>query len=54
MNSMEFQHENALNLKKGRTLERAKVSTDIENTAPICKTPAQMRAFTRALLNVLR
>ena len=53
MNSMEFQHENALNLKKGRTLERAKVSTDIENAAPICKTPAQMGAFTRAQLSVL-
>lgn len=39
MNSMEFQHENALNLKKGRTLERAKVSTDIENAAPYAKRP---------------
>lgn len=32
MNSMEFQHENASNLKKGRTLEHAKASASEQHS----------------------
>lgn len=32
MNSMEFQHENASNLKKGRTLEHAKASVSEQHS----------------------
>ena len=32
MNSMEFQHENASNLKKGRTLEHAKANASEQHS----------------------
>ena len=49
---MEFQHENASNLKKGQTLEHAKASANAESGSPICEAPAQIRAFARAQLGL--